>query len=207
MKKILACIICLTLAFGVTACGKASDKDSNGDTKIISDAKNKQENSKSDTKKEVSKKEVNKKEVAGDAGKGKSSKSKSKTNSNKSKTNSNKIDVDLNNLNANVVYSQVFLMMTEPDKFIGKRIRMSGQFNVYAAEEGNPSGVTEYYAIIIADAQACCQQGIEFVWPGHTYPEGFPEVKSNASVTGIFEVYEENGKKYCRLVADTVEPL
>ncbi|MBF1184947.1 MAG: hypothetical protein HXM04_03675, partial [[Eubacterium] sulci] len=132
MKKILACIICLTLAFGVTACGKASDKDSNGDTKIISDAKNKQENSKSDTKKEV-----NKKEVAGDAGKGKSSKS-------KSKTSSNKIDVDLNNLNANVVYSQVFLMMTEPDKFIGKRIRMSGQFNVYAAEEGNPSGVTEY---------------------------------------------------------------
>lgn len=200
MKKILACIICLTLAFGVTACGKASDKDSNGDTKIISDAKNKQENSKSDTKKEVSKKEVNKKEVAGDAGKGKSSKS-------KSKTKDNKIDVDLNNLNANVVYSQVFLMMTEPDKFIGKRIRMSGQFNVYAAQEGNPSGVTEYYAIIIADAQACCQQGIEFVWPGHTYPEGFPEVKSNASVTGIFEVYEENGKKYCRLVADSVEQL
>lgn len=202
MKKILACIICLTLAFGVTACGKASDKDSNGDTKIISDAKNKQENSKSDTKKEVSKKEV-----AGDAGKGKSSKTKSKTNSNKSKNNSNKIDVDLNNLNANVVYSQVFLMMTEPDKFIGKRIRMSGQFNVYAAQEGNPSGVTEYYAIIIADAQACCQQGIEFVWPDHTYPEGFPEVKSNASVTGIFEVYEENGKKYCRLVADSVEQL
>lgn len=202
MKKILACIICLTLAFGVTACGKASDKDSNGDTKIISDAKNKQENSKSDIKKEVSKKEV-----AGDAGKGKSSKTKSKTNSNKSKTNSNKIDVDLNNLNANVVYSQVFLMMTEPDKFIGKRIRMSGQFNVYAAQEGNPSGVTEYYAIIIADAQACCQQGIEFVWPGHTYPEGFPEVKSNASVTGIFEVYEENGKKYCRLIADSVEQL
>ena len=195
MKKILACIICLTLAFGLTACGKASDKDSSGDTKIISDAKNKQENSKSDTKKEV-----NKKEVAGDAGKGKSSKS-------KSKTKGNKIDVDLNNLNANVVYSQVFLMMTEPDKFIGKRIRMSGQFNVYAAEEGNPSGVTEYYAIIIADAQACCQQGIEFVWPGHTYPEGFPEVKSNASVTGIFEVYEENGKKYCRLVADSVEQL
>ena len=200
MKKILACIICLTLAFGVTACGKASDKDSNGDTKIISDAKNKQENSKSNTKKEVSKKEVNKKEVAGDAGKGKSSKT-------KSKTNSNKIDVDLNNLNANVVYAQVFQMMTEPDKFIGKRIRMSGQFNVYAAQEGNPSGVTEYYAIIIADAQACCQQGIEFVWPGHTYPEGFPEIKSNASVTGIFEVYEENGKKYCRLIADTVEPL
>lgn len=195
MKKILACIICLTLAFGVTACGKASDKDSNGDTKIISDAKNKQENSKSNTKKEVSKKEV-----AGDAGKGKSSKS-------KSKASSNKIDVDLNNLNANVVYAQVFQMMTEPDKFIGKRIRMSGQFNVYAAQEGNPSGVTEYYAIIIADAQACCQQGIEFVWPGHTYPEGFPEVKSNASVTGIFEVYEENGKKYCRLIADTVEPL
>ena len=195
MKKILACIICLTLAFGVTACGKASDKDSNGDTKIISDAKNKQENSKSNTKKEVSKKEV-----SDDAGKGKSSK-------NKSKTNSNKIDVDLNNLNANVVYAQVFQMMTEPDKFIGKRIRMSGQFNVYAAQEGNPSGVTEYYAIIIADAQACCQQGIEFVWPGHTYPDGFPEVKSNASVTGIFEVYEENGKKYCRLVADTVEPL
>ena len=195
MKKILACIICLTLAFGVTACGKASDKDSNGDTKIISDAKNKQENSKSNTKKEVSKKEV-----ADDAGKGKSSKS-------KSKTSSNKIDIDLNNLNANVVYSQVFLMMTEPDKFIGKRIRMSGQFNVYAAQEGNPSGVTEYYAIIIADAQACCQQGIEFVWPGHTYPDGFPEVKSNASVTGIFEVYEESGKKYCRLIADTVEPL
>ena len=195
MKKFLACIICLTLAFGVTACGKAIDKDSNGDSKIISDAKNKQENSKNDTKKEITKKAVD------------DNNGKTQTGKSKSKAKSNKIDIDLNNLNANVVYAQVFQMMTEPDKFIGKRIRMSGQFNVYAAEAGNESGATEYYAIIIADAQACCQQGIEFVWPGHTYPNGFPTLKSNASVTGVFEVYQENGKKYCRLIADSVEQL
>ncbi|MGM9634881.1 MAG: hypothetical protein ACI3YE_01875 [Candidatus Avispirillum sp.] len=106
------------------------------------------------------------------------------------------IDVDLTELSSTMVYSEVYNMMTAPDGYMGKTVKMKGPFSVYHDEEtGN-----YYFACIISDATACCSQGIEFVLTGeHTYPKDYPELGTEITVTGIFDTYEENGYRYCRL--------
>lgn len=107
------------------------------------------------------------------------------------------IDVDLTQLSSTMVYSEVYNMMYEPDGYIGKTVRMNGQFVAYTNEEE-----TAYYpAVIIADAAACCSQGIEFVLAGEkSYPNDYPELNSDITVTGVFETYSEDGYLYCHLV-------
>ena len=105
-------------------------------------------------------------------------------------------DVDLTKLSSTMVYSEVYNMMNTPDSYIGKTVKMNGQFSYYE----DPETKTQYFACIIADATACCSQGLEFALTGeHTYPRDYPELGSEITVTGIFETYTENGYRYCRL--------
>ena len=106
------------------------------------------------------------------------------------------IDVDLTQLSSTMVYSEVYNMMYTPDDYIGKVVKMKGQFAYYE----DPETKAQYFACIIADATACCSQGLEFILTGeHSYPNDYPELGSEITVTGIFEVYTENGFQYCRL--------
>ena len=106
------------------------------------------------------------------------------------------IDIDLTKLTPNLVYAQVFDMVNEPDKYVGKRVRARGNF----AYTTDPQTGGEYFAVLIADAAACCQQGMEFVLAGeHKYPEDYPKVNSAITVEGIFGTYTENGWRYCQL--------
>ena len=110
---------------------------------------------------------------------------------------SGELDVDLTALSSTMVYSEVYNMMYEPDRYVGKRIKMDGQFAVY--EDPNTGAV--YTACIIMDATACCSQGLEFVLTGEkTYPNDYPELGSEITVTGTFQLYDENGATYCHLV-------
>lgn len=116
-----------------------------------------------------------------------------------SSTDSEKIDVDLTSLSSTMVYSEVYNMLNEPDKYMGKTIKMNGKFSVYtdAATKKN------YYAVIIADAAACCQQGLEFDWKGsHSYPDDFPQIDSQIEVVGTFDTYTENGQTYAVIRSD-----
>ena len=114
---------------------------------------------------------------------------------------SNNLDVDLTKLSSTMVYSEVYNMMYTPDDYIGKTVKMKGQFAYYE----DPETKAQYFACIIADATACCSQGLEFILTGeHIYPNDYPEVGSEITVTGIFELYEENGLQYCRLKDATI---
>ena len=113
------------------------------------------------------------------------------------------IDVDLTKLSSTMVYSEVYNMMYSPEGYIGKTVKMKGQLAIYQAvdKDGTPIPDQMYFACVIADATACCLQGVEFVLAGeHTYPDDYPEPGSEITVTGTFEVYEEAGYQYCRLV-------
>ena len=106
------------------------------------------------------------------------------------------VDVDLTQLSSTLVYSEVYNMLSGPDDYIGKTIKMNGSFSVYEDEETGKV----YFACYIADATACCSQGIEFTLSGeHVYPDDYPEEGSEIVVQGIFETYEENGYTYCQL--------
>ena len=106
------------------------------------------------------------------------------------------IDVDLTILSSTMVYSEVYNMMIMPEDYMGKTIKMNGMFS-YMTDETTGN---EYYACIIMDATACCSQGIEFELAGdYTYPDDYPEIGGDITVTGTFDVYEEDGYKYCTL--------
>ena len=105
-------------------------------------------------------------------------------------------EVDLTVLNSNMVYSTVYSMVTTPQDYLGKTVKASGTFDVFT----NPDTGDMYYACIIADATACCSQGLEFVWKGdHAYPADYPKVGDAITVGGEFETYQEGEATYCRL--------
>ncbi len=58
---------------------------------------------------------------------------------------SRKIDIDLTRMSSTMVYAQVNQMVTEPVKFIGKRIRMKGVFSSYYDQETKK----RYYGCVI----------------------------------------------------------
>ncbi len=111
-------------------------------------------------------------------------------------------DVDLTKLSSTMVYSEVYNMMITPDKYAGKKIKMSGNFGIYQDETTGKI----YFACLIADATACCSQGIEFVLSGdYSYPDDYPEVGSLITVSGTFDTYEEGGYTYCQLINAEME--
>ncbi len=105
-----------------------------------------------------------------------------------------KCDIDLTTMSATMVYSEVNNMMINPDDYIGKVIKMDGQFSVFESGERN------YFACIIADATSCCSQGIEFILKKERqYPGEYPKLGSKITVIGEFETYLEGDRKYCQL--------
>lgn len=107
------------------------------------------------------------------------------------------VDIDLTVLGSNMVYSQVYDMVTNSDDYVGKVVKATGSFAYYKDENtGN-----EYFAVLISDATACCSQGIEFVLDGdYTYPDDYPELGTELTVVGEFNYYKEDYSTYCQLL-------
>lgn len=111
------------------------------------------------------------------------------------------IDIDLTKMNATMVYSEVYNMMSEPSKFVGKVVKASGPFTV-----GSSSLPGVYYpAVVIKDATACCANGLEFVLYGVPPCSGFggggyPSISQEITVVGTFKTYLEGSRLYTHLV-------
>ncbi|NCC17134.1 MAG: hypothetical protein EOM28_12540 [Clostridia bacterium] len=106
------------------------------------------------------------------------------------------IDVDLTQLSSTMMYSEVYNMLGTPEDYVGKTIKMSGQLAVYIAPNQK-----YYYAVMIADATACCQQGLEFILKVDSEnPEDYPKAGTEVTVVGQFQTYQEEDLTYCHLV-------
>ncbi|MCR5486579.1 MAG: hypothetical protein K6F35_03500 [Lachnospiraceae bacterium] len=106
------------------------------------------------------------------------------------------IDVDLTTLSSTMVYSEVYNMLVSPENYIGKTVKMDGSFAFYHDEYSNK----DYFACVIADATACCSQGIEFILTDdYTYPDDYPEEGGEICVVGVFDTYQEGDYTYCTL--------
>ena len=110
--------------------------------------------------------------------------------------------VDLTALSSTMVYGEVFNMMMQPESYMGKTVKMKGEFAVYTDETTG----SRYYTCIIKDATACCAKGIEFELSGdYNYPDDYPEEGATITVQGTFDVYEEGGKRFCTLRTATMD--
>ena len=90
------------------------------------------------------------------------------------------VDFDISVMNANMVYAQVFDMMMQPEVYENKIIRISGDYYQLPDNKGKMTN-----AVIIRDALACCQQGMEFKWD---FGEAVPERETHITVTGPFKI-------------------
>ncbi len=113
-----------------------------------------------------------------------------------------KVNLDLTKMSATMIYSTIFDMLIMPEDYVEKNIKVSGWFETYMDTESGEL----YYAVLVPDATACCQQGLEFVWKGnHTYPDDFPKPGQDITVTGIYKMIETDGVTYTYLEANSVE--
>ena len=111
------------------------------------------------------------------------------------------VDFDLTALSSTMVYAEVYNIMTEPDDYIGKTIKMKGPYYTTFYEETN----LYYHYVIVEDATACCAQGLEFIWNGeHICPDDYPEEESKIEVAGVFGSYDELGSTYYYLAVDNI---
>ena len=117
-------------------------------------------------------------------------------------TNNMIVDIDLTRLSSTMVYSQVFNMVMAPSNYESKTIKIHGiyspidKFNFFAKD-------TIHY-VYIADAAACCTQGLEV-----RTPEGvtFPEKDKSIEVIGTVRTYEHNGTIFMYIETDKVNLL
>ena len=90
------------------------------------------------------------------------------------------VDFDISVMNANMVYAQVFDMMMQPEVYRDKIIKIAGDYYQLPDNKGKMTN-----AVIIRDALACCQQGMEFKWD---FGEAVPEQETHITVTGPFKI-------------------
>lgn len=108
------------------------------------------------------------------------------------------VDFDLTKMNANMVYAQVFNLMLEPQNFGGKTFKIKGNFIKVNGPDGQPS-----YAVIIKDALACCQQGLEFKYD---FAGKEPVVDQEITVIGKYTLTETpDGFSHNYLTAQTCD--
>lgn len=109
-----------------------------------------------------------------------------------------KIDYDLTNMSSTMIYAEVFNMLIEPEKYENKRVKMKGFFTIY-----NEGSKDEVYSVIVPDATACCQQGIEFFYD---FKDNKPVANSEITVTGIFNVHMlSDGISYNYIKAEKIQ--
>ena len=119
-----------------------------------------------------------------------------------SNTGNSKVDLDLTKMSATMIYTTIFDMLVMPEDYVEKNIKVKGWFETYT----DPYTGEIYYAVVVPDATACCQQGLEFVWPGnHTYPDDFPKPGEDITIIGLYKITETDGVTYNYLEATSVD--
>lgn len=106
------------------------------------------------------------------------------------------IDVDLTKLSALMIYGEVYSIVSNPESYAGKVIKMNGPCFIYE----NPETGEMFYAVIIQDATACCTQGLEFILADDAVkPYDYPSADEVITVVGEIEVFEDFGMTFCRI--------
>lgn len=106
-----------------------------------------------------------------------------------------KVDIDFTTMNYNLVSAKLFNVLIESEKYLGKSMRFKGQY-FYTEEE---SVGQKMHSVLIYDATACCQTGLQF-----ELPEGkeYPEEKKEIEISGKFSYKEINSMDYYYVACD-----
>ena len=109
-------------------------------------------------------------------------------------------DIDISGMGSNVIYSKATEIASNYTAYLGKIIKIKGNFKVEKAQTRN------YYYCLVADPTACCNAGFEFVLKDESlqYPNGYPAENSEFVVQGKLHTYQEGDKTYLELMDATI---
>ena len=180
MKRIFCLLLSACMMLPLCACGKGREKDAGNDTLSSNEEASASAESIPTPKEQETSEE-----------------------SEQPQASSNGVDVDLTVLSSTMVYSEVYNMLyNDPAHYLGKTVKARGTFSIYQlVTDGVLQPDPVAYACIIADAAACCAEGMEFVLKDNlAYPDDYPEPGAEITVIGEFQSYEENGMTRYHLV-------
>ena len=186
MKRIFCLLLAACMTLSLCACGKDSEKDAGNDASSSNEKSSASAESIPTLKEQETPDEQQTPEEP-----------------EQTQTSADGVDVDLTVLSSTMVYSEVYNMLyNDPAHYLGKTVKAKGTFSIYQlVTDGVLQPDPVAYACIIADATACCAEGMEFVPEGDlTYPEDYPELGAEITVIGEFQSYEENGMTWYHLV-------
>ena len=186
MKRLFCLLLAVCMMASLCACGKGREKDAGNDTLSSNEEASASAESIPTPKEQETPDEQQTPEEP-----------------EQTQTSADGVDVDLTVLSSTMVYSEVYNMLyNDPAHYLGKTVKAKGTFSIYQlVTDGVLQPDPVAYACIIADATACCAEGMEFVPEGDlTYPEDYPELGAEITVIGEFQSYEENGMTWYHLV-------
>ena len=179
MKRIFCLLLAVCMMASLCACGKDSEKDAGNDA--ISS--NEESSASAEIIPTPDEQETPNEQQAQEEPE-------------QTQTSADGVDVDLTVLSSTMVYSEVYNMLyNDPAHYLGKTVKARGGFSSYQlVTDGVLQPDPVAYACIIADAAACCAEGMEFVLKDDlAYPDDYPEPGAEITVVGEFQAYEENG--------------
>ena len=180
MKRIFCLLLAACMAVSLCACGKDREKDAGNDTLSSNEEASAPTESIPTPKEQETPGESEQPQASADG-----------------------VEVDLTVLSSTMVYSEVYNMLyNDPAHYLGKTVKARGGFSIYQlVTDGVLQPDPVAYACIIADATACCAEGMEFVLKDDlAYPDDYPELGAEITVIGEFQPYEENGVTWYHLV-------
>ena len=186
MKRIFCLLLAACMMLSLCACGKGREKDAGNDASFSNEKSSASAESIPTPKEQETPDEQQTPEEP-----------------EQTQTSADGVEVDLTVLSSTMVYSEVYNMLYfYPEDYYGKTVKANGIFAIYQmVVDGVTQPAPVAYACIIADATACCAEGMEFVLEGdYTYPDDYPELGAEITVIGEFQSYEENGMTWYHLV-------
>ena len=180
MKRIFCLLLAACMTLSLCACGKGREKDAGNDTLSSNEEASASAESIPTPKEQETPGESEQPQASADG-----------------------VEVDLTVLSSTMVYSEVYNMLyNDPAHYLGKTVKARGGFSIYQlVTDGVLQPDPVAYACIIADATACCAEGMEFVLKDDlAYPDDYPELGAEITVIGEFQPYEENGVTWYHLV-------
>lgn len=96
------------------------------------------------------------------------------------------IDLDLSAMNYNMLSSISFDVLITPEKYVNKRIKVTGNFHS-SFHDGH-----RYFSVLNWDATGCCLVGFDFIpLAALNFPEDFPKADEEIIVIGTFKYADE----------------
>ena len=185
MKRLLCLLLAVCMTLSLCACGKGSEKDAGNDASSSNEESSASAESIPMPKEQETPEESEQPQASSDGA-----------------------EVDLTVLSSTMVYAEVYNMLyNDPESYLGKTVRARGEFSIYQlVVDGVLQPDPVAYACIIADAAACCAEGMEFVLKDDlAYPDDYPEPGAEITVVGEFQAYEENGMTGYHLINARLE--